>query len=80
MPHEKRQALRAPYLCEGQCDGQGGLGLVSSRLSDLSATGAFVDSLNELPIGTHLTLRSSAARGDGRPRLPMRLATSSPRY
>ena len=58
MSQEKRSAVRAPYLCEVECAGSGGgSSIAHSRLSDLSATGAFVESLNELPVGTDLTLR-----------------------
>jgi PilZ domain len=52
-----RSAERIPYPCDVQCVGSDGLGIANTRLSDLSTTGAFVESMNELPVGTRLRLR-----------------------
>jgi len=57
MADQIRRAERVPYPCDVECIGSEGLSVVNSRLSDVSTGGAFVESVNELPIGTHLQLR-----------------------
>ncbi len=57
MAEQRRRTERIPYPCDVECIGAGGETIVSSRLSDLSAEGAFVESVNELPLGTRLRLR-----------------------
>ncbi len=57
MAENKRHAERIPYPCEVQCTLVDGLPIASTRLSDLSTAGAFVESVNELPVGTALRLR-----------------------
>src|SRR5688572_27860682 len=59
---DKRQAKRVTYPCEVKCHG-GGHGLLNARLSDLSATGAFVDSMTGLPDGVRITLKFSLPTG-----------------
>ena len=55
---EKRQATRVPYVCEVECFGVGNTA-ISPRISDLSTSGAFIDSLTELPVGSTLMLKFS---------------------
>jgi hypothetical protein len=57
MTENKRHAERVPYPCEVQCTLTDGLAIASTRLSDLSTDGAFVESVNQLPVGTTLRLR-----------------------
>ena|SRR4249920_1926158 len=53
---EKRGAKRISFRSEVECTGTGNSPL-NPRISDLSATGAFLDSLNEVPAGTRLSLK-----------------------
>ncbi len=57
MTEERRQAERIPYPCEVVCTILDGTAIGSARLSDLSAQGAFIESLNEVPVGTLLHLQ-----------------------
>jgi hypothetical protein len=52
MDQDRRQAERVPYPCEVKCTLDDGLEIASARLSDVSTSGAFVESVNELPIGS----------------------------
>lgn len=56
---EKRSARRIPFPCEVECPGAGD----HPRLSDLSATGAFIDSLNGVPEGSRVNLKFSLPTG-----------------
>ncbi len=56
MTEEKRHAQRVPYPSEVECVLSDGLPIANTRLADLSTGGAFVESVNELPVGTALTL------------------------
>lgn len=58
----KRGAKRVSYHCEVECYG-GAATPLSPRISDLSVTGAFIDSMTELPVGTHVNLRFSLPTG-----------------
>ena len=53
---KERGAQRIPFACELECTGAGEDPL-NPRISDLSATGAFIDSMNAIPAGTRMTLR-----------------------
>jgi hypothetical protein len=57
MGTEARRAERIPHPCDVECIDDEGLRIANTRLSDLSTTGAFVESVNELPVGTRLRLR-----------------------
>ncbi len=57
MSENRRHAERIPYPCDVECALLDGLAIGSVRLSDLSAEGVFVESVNELPVGTLLHLR-----------------------
>ncbi len=57
MTEDKRHTNRIPYPCEVECTLVDGLPIASTRLSDLSAGGAFVESVNQLPVGTVLRLK-----------------------
>jgi hypothetical protein len=63
-PSEKRGAKRVPFFCEVECTGAGDDPL-SPRISDLSATGAFIDSMVAVPAGSRLTLKFTLP--DGQP-------------
>jgi hypothetical protein len=56
---DKRGAPRISFPCELECPGAGD----HPRLSDLSATGAFIDSLNEAPTGSRLSLKFALPTG-----------------
>jgi hypothetical protein len=52
-----RHAPRVSYACEVQCTGVGmGLSPLNPRISDLSATGAFIDSMTHIPVGSKVKL------------------------
>jgi c-di-GMP-binding flagellar brake protein YcgR len=53
---EKRGARRIAYRSEVECSSTGNSPL-DPRISDLSASGAFIDSMNGLPAGSRLHLR-----------------------
>jgi len=52
---EKRGSTRISYHCEVECYGLG-VGPLNPRITDLSATGAFIDSLMVAPVGSLLRL------------------------
>ena len=56
MSENRRHAERVPYPCEVRCTLVGGLAIADTRLSDLSREGVFVESVNELTLGTLLRL------------------------
>ena len=59
---DKRQAKRVSYPCEAECYGASSNAL-SPRISDLSVTGAFIDSMIELPVGSRMTLSFTLPTG-----------------
>jgi PilZ domain len=60
---EKRGAKRIPYRSEVECSSTGNSPL-DPRISDLSVSGAFIDSMNGLPAGTRLYLRFPLPSGE----------------
>lgn len=57
---DKRQSPRVSYACEVACTGVGmGLSPLNPRISDLSATGAFIDCMTEIPKGAKVKLSFS---------------------
>jgi hypothetical protein len=57
---DKRAERRVSYPCEVDCTGVGvGMSLTSPRISDLSVSGAFVDSMVTVPAGTRLRMKFS---------------------
>jgi hypothetical protein len=60
MGDDKRASKRVSYPCEVECSGVGvGMSPLNPRISDLSVTGAFIDSMVTLPEGTSLKLKFS---------------------
>ena len=58
MGEDKRANKRVSYPCEVECYGVGvGMSPLNPRISDLSVTGAFIDSMVTLPEGTSLKLK-----------------------
>lgn len=53
---ERREAKRISYICEVECEGAG-ISRMATRITDLSTTGAFIDSMINYAPGTHLTLK-----------------------
>lgn len=53
---DRREAKRISHICEVECEASG-LNPVTTRLNDLSLTGAFIDSMNCFSPGTILKLR-----------------------
>jgi hypothetical protein len=50
-----RRATRVPFLSEVRCTGVGmGASPLNPRISDLSASGAFIDSMTQLPVGAQM--------------------------
>ena len=59
-PGDKRASKRVSYPCEVECSGVGmGMSPLNPRISDLSVTGAFVDSVVTLPTATRIRLKFS---------------------
>src|SRR6185295_18278759 len=57
---DKRAERRVSYPCEVDCTGVGvGMSVTSPRISDLSVSGAFVDSMVTVPRGTRLRMKFS---------------------
>lgn len=57
---DKRASKRVGYPCEVDCSGVGvGMSPLNPRISDLSISGAFVDSMITLPPGTRIRLKFS---------------------
>ena len=57
MSSDNRRAPRASFACEVTCTGVGvGLSPLNPRISDLSASGAFIDSMTHIPVGTRVKL------------------------
>jgi hypothetical protein len=61
MSQDKRSSPRVPNVTEVDCYVADGTGTpIPARMSDLSTTGAFLDSINTLPLGTRLALHFMA--------------------
>jgi len=60
---ENRRATRVSYPCEVECTGVGANPL-NPRISDLSATGAFIDSMNAVPVGSLIKLKFTLPTGN----------------
>jgi c-di-GMP-binding flagellar brake protein YcgR len=60
---ENRRATRVSYPCEVECTGVGQNPL-NPRISDLSATGAFIDSMNAVPVGSKMKLKFTLPTGN----------------
>jgi c-di-GMP-binding flagellar brake protein YcgR len=61
MSDDKRTSPRVSNVAELECHTADGTA-VSARMSDLSTTGAFLDSMNSLPPGTKLSMRFAAGQ------------------
>jgi hypothetical protein len=67
MSDDKRSSPRVPNVAELECRTMDGTETpVTARMSDLSTTGAFLDSMNGLPPGTKLALRFAAGEHEVR--------------
>lgn len=53
---ERREARRITHICEVECDGTG-ISRLATRITDLSTTGAFIDSMTNFAVGTRLGLK-----------------------
>jgi hypothetical protein len=61
MSEEKRASRRVMNVIDVDCRTADKAGsAIAARISDLSTTGAFLDSMNPLPAGTRLALRFMA--------------------
>jgi PilZ domain-containing protein len=60
---QKRGAKRIEYRSEVECSSTGNSPL-DPRISDLSVTGAFIDSMNGLPEGSRMLLRFPLPSGE----------------
>lgn len=72
---DRRDAKRVSYVCELECDADReaiGFSRVSTRISDLSLSGAFVDSTTCFAPGTLLTLAFQAGETEIRTRAEVR--------
>jgi len=61
MNDDKRKTQRRPLLVEVRYEGAGMRG--ETRISDMSATGVYVDVMNPLPAGVSLTLNFALPDG-----------------
>ena len=60
MGEDKRGNKRVSFPCEVECSGVGvGMSPLNPRISDISLTGAFIDSMVTLPEGTMVRLKFS---------------------
>ena len=59
---DKRRAKRVSYPCEVECTGAGENPL-NPRISDLSSSGAFIDSMMPVPVGTRFAVRFALPSG-----------------
>jgi hypothetical protein len=67
MSDDKRSSQRVLNVVEVDCHTIDGTDMpVAARISDLSTTGAFLDSMNALPPGTRLALRFMAGQQEVR--------------
>src|SRR5205085_10386245 len=53
---ERREAKRISHICEVECEGAG-INRMTTRITDLSTTGVFIDSMINYPPGTPLVLK-----------------------
>jgi len=53
---EQRKAKRISYICEVECEGAG-INRLATRITDLSTSGAFIDSMTNYAHGTLLILK-----------------------
>ena len=53
---DRREAKRISYICEVECEGAG-ISRLATRITDLSTTGAFIDSMTTYAPGTPLRLK-----------------------
>jgi uncharacterized protein DUF4388/PilZ domain-containing protein len=54
--NERRSAKRVSHICEVECE-NAGVARICTRITDLSATGAFIDTVTCYPPGTQLRLK-----------------------
>lgn len=55
--NEHRQSPRVSHACDVECTGVGmGLSPLNPRISDISTTGAFIDCMTVIPVGTQVKL------------------------
>src|SRR5262245_41445117 len=54
--NERRSAKRVSHICEVECE-NAGVARICTRITDLSATGAFIDTVTCYPPGTQLKLK-----------------------
>lgn len=76
---DRRDAKRVSYVCEIECEAEGegevaGSTRITTRLCDLSLSGAFIDSSTGFAPGTILTLTFQAAEMEIRTRAEVRYA------
>jgi hypothetical protein len=58
MSDDKRSSRRVMNVIDVDCrTADDAASAIAARISDLSTTGAFLDSMNPLPVGTRLVLR-----------------------
>ena len=54
---EHRRSPRIAHACDVECTGVGmGVSPLNPRISDISTTGAFIDSMTVIPVGTQVKL------------------------
>jgi hypothetical protein len=61
MGKERRRAERIPYLAEAKFEGQAAANCC--RISDISTTGVFIDTISPLPVGSLLRFAFTLAGG-----------------
>jgi hypothetical protein len=57
MDQERRRAPRFPFIASAEVLAENGLTRMAARISDISATGCYVDTINPLTNGTAVRLK-----------------------
>lgn len=57
MENERRRSPRFPFIASAEVHTENNASQVAARVSDISATGCYVDTVNPLPGGTTVRLK-----------------------
>ncbi|HYL83080.1 MAG TPA: PilZ domain-containing protein [Candidatus Angelobacter sp.] len=57
MEHERRRSTRFPFIAAAEVQSENNGSRLDARISDISATGCYVDTINPLPDGTLVRLK-----------------------
>lgn len=57
MEHERRKSARFPFIASAEVQEENNGSHLSARVSDISAMGCYVDTINPLPSGTSVRVK-----------------------